>query len=197
MLRIKVPVLRRIEPALASRWAQEGKIFAGKMPRGSSGIRASSFRMESLCLQLGKGHPGVSEPRQWVGLRLLLCYSQREHRRAEASRTTVKFLIPNVFSLACLAPRPVPPMPIKCPPAPVAHNPALVIQTGIRRRRVSALTRFHSKSRAGNIYTRTPPANASRSRRKTLDSIRLLGLGPPMCRRYTLPTTSPRRSNHV
>jgi hypothetical protein len=42
-------------------------------------------------------------------------------------------------------------MPIKCPPAPVAANPALVIQTAILKAG-SALTRFHSKSRAGNIY---------------------------------------------
>jgi hypothetical protein len=42
-------------------------------------------------------------------------------------------------------------MPIKCPPAPVAANPALVIQTAILKTG-SALTRFHSKSRAGNIY---------------------------------------------
>jgi len=41
-------------------------------------------------------------------------------------------------------------MPIKCPPAPVAANPALVIQTAILKAG-SALTRFHSKSRAGNI----------------------------------------------
>jgi hypothetical protein len=42
-------------------------------------------------------------------------------------------------------------MPIKCPPAPVAANPSLVIQTAILKAG-SALTRFHSKSRAGNIY---------------------------------------------
>src|SRR6202453_1145050 len=42
-------------------------------------------------------------------------------------------------------------MPIKCPPAPVAANPALVIQTAILKEG-SALTRFHCKSRAGNIY---------------------------------------------
>ena len=42
-------------------------------------------------------------------------------------------------------------MPIKCPPAPVASNPALVIHTAILKAG-SALTRFHSKSRAGNIY---------------------------------------------
>jgi hypothetical protein len=42
-------------------------------------------------------------------------------------------------------------MPIKCPPAPVAANPALVIQTAILKAD-SALMRFHSKSRAGNIY---------------------------------------------
>jgi RES domain-containing protein len=42
-------------------------------------------------------------------------------------------------------------MPIKCPPAPAAPNPALVIQTAILQAG-SALTRFHSKSRAGNIY---------------------------------------------
>ena len=42
-------------------------------------------------------------------------------------------------------------MPIKCPPAPVAANPALVIQTAILKAG-SALTRFHSKSRTGNIY---------------------------------------------
>ena len=42
-------------------------------------------------------------------------------------------------------------MPIKCPPAPVAANPALIIQTAILKAG-SALTRFHSKSHAGNIY---------------------------------------------
>ena len=42
-------------------------------------------------------------------------------------------------------------MPIKCPPAPVAANPSLVVQTAILKAG-SALTRFHSKSRAGNIY---------------------------------------------
>jgi hypothetical protein len=42
-------------------------------------------------------------------------------------------------------------MPIKCPPSPVAANPALVIQTAILKAG-SALTRFHSKPRAGNIY---------------------------------------------
>src|SRR5580698_10434124 len=42
-------------------------------------------------------------------------------------------------------------MPIKCPPAPVAANPALVIQTAILKAG-SALTRVHSKSRAVNIY---------------------------------------------
>jgi hypothetical protein len=40
---------------------------------------------------------------------------------------------------------------IKCPPALVAANPALVIQTAILKAG-SALTRFHGKSRAGNIY---------------------------------------------
>jgi hypothetical protein len=42
-------------------------------------------------------------------------------------------------------------MPIKCPPAPVAANPALVVQTSILKAG-TALTRFHSKARGGNVY---------------------------------------------
>jgi hypothetical protein len=55
-----------------------------------------------------------------------------------------------VFSLS-LVPLPALPMPINCPPAPVAANPALVIQATLLKAG-SVVTRFHSKSRAGNIY---------------------------------------------
>jgi hypothetical protein len=43
------------------------------------------------------------------------------------------------------------PMPIKCPPAPVAANPTLFIRSSILKAG-NVLTRFHSKVRAGNIY---------------------------------------------
>jgi hypothetical protein len=42
-------------------------------------------------------------------------------------------------------------MPIKCPPAPAAANPALVVQTSILKAG-TALTRFHSKARGGSVY---------------------------------------------
>jgi RES domain len=42
-------------------------------------------------------------------------------------------------------------MPINCPPAPVAANPALIIQTTLLKAG-SAVTRFHSKARAGSVY---------------------------------------------
>jgi hypothetical protein len=42
-------------------------------------------------------------------------------------------------------------MPINCPLAPVAANPALIIQTTLLKAG-STVTRFHSKARAGNVY---------------------------------------------
>jgi hypothetical protein len=63
-------------------------------------------------------------------------------------------------------------MPIKCPPAPVAANPALVIQTAILKAG-SALTRFHSKSRAGNIYN---PNTRKRIEIEEEDQLNILGI---------------------
>src|SRR5580693_9415399 len=57
-----------------------------------SGWRASAYDWA--------GHPGVSETRQWLGLRLLFRHSQPEHRRASASGTTE--VRPPTCSLACL-----------------------------------------------------------------------------------------------